>query len=248
MISRVGMDRDATPWLSGRVPDGYWSRAANRRRYMDWLGKKCGFQTSEDWHHITKRTFYKNRGGGLLANYYRDSPFAAMREYKPRCEWKPWLFRSVPQGFWQSAGNRRAYMDWLGKELKCKQTSDWYRITKEDFYSHCGGGLLANYYGDSPLAALKEYRPSYPWKAWLLTSAPQRYWKRRAHRREYMEWLGKQLRVRRPEDWYKLTRKDFVRHGGGGLLVMYFAASPLKALQEYLPAYKWDSSRFQSDS
>src|SRR5579871_6570731 len=102
---------DPTPWIHGRVPVGFWSRVVNRRRYMDWLAKTCGFRRPEDWHEVTKQHFHANRGGGLLANYYRDSPVLAIREYRPQYEWKVWLFKCVPQGFWQDPENRRAYMD-----------------------------------------------------------------------------------------------------------------------------------------
>lgn len=244
MTKTSNADLSRTPWLAGRVPDGFWDVAENRLRYLEWLGERCGFRTTEDWYRVSKRHFYAHRGGGLLANYFRDSPFAAVQEYRPDYPWKAWLFRSVPQCFWQDVENRRAYMNWLGKLLGFRKASDWYAITKKDFYAHGGGGLLGNYYGDSPLAAMREYKPRYPWKAWLFKSVPQGFWKRSRNRSLYMEWLGRQLCCRRPEDWYRIQRKHFLRHGGGGLLVMYYADSPLKALQEFQPEVAWDPNRF----
>lgn len=238
--------RDPAPWLHGRVPDGFWSSLNNRRSYMDWLANTCGFSRPEDWHCVTKRHFHENRGGGLLANYYRDSPILAVREYHPHYPWKLWLFQCVPQGFWQAPKNRRAYMDWLGAQLGYITTSDWYQIVKEDFRRYAGAGLLYNYYDDSPIAAVYDYRPDYPWKAWLFSSVPQGYWQNPRHRRQYMDWLGARLGLEQPEDWYLVKRRHFAQHRGGGLLATVYADSPLKALREYFPDFEWDATRFQA--
>lgn len=234
------------PWLDGRVPDGYWSVTQNRHHYMDWLGQQLGFQRLSDWYRVTKRDFYRHAGAGLLAICHNDSPLAAVQDYRPRYAWKPWLFRSTPQGFWQYPANRQAYMRWLGRKLRFRRNADWYRVRKQDFYANGGGGLLANYYGDSPLAAVREFKPRYDWKPWLFSSVPQGYWQQLENRRAYVEWLGRQAGCKSPESWSRLTRAQFARHGGGGLLAAYYAGSPLRALQECRPGEDWDSLRQQA--
>jgi len=231
-VMTTGTRLEQTPWVDGRVPDGFWGLIRNRRRYMRWLGALKNFRRNEDWYRIRKRDFHENGGGGLLANYYNDSPYAALLEYKPHYDWKPWLFGSTPQGYWQKPENRRAFMDWLGKRLGFQKTSDWYGVTKRAFYQNGGGGLLANHYGDSPFAAVKEYRPRYPWKEWLFRSVPQGYWQAPENRRAYLAWLGKELGWKTAEDWSQLSRKHFLKHGGGGLLTTHYQSSPLRALKE----------------
>lgn len=173
-------------------------------------------------------------GGGILANCYHDSPYAAIKDFNPEYDWKPWLFRRAPQRFWRKLANRRLYMDWLGEKLGFTQNSDWYQVTKKDFYAHGGGGLLANYYNDSPLAALQDYRPRCVWKAWLFKSTPNGFWHIAKNRRAYMDWLGQRLKLSTPEDWHGLRVVDFRQNAGAGLLIGYYDSSPRRAIAEYL--------------
>ncbi len=152
------------PWLFRSTPQRFWMELTNRRRYMAWLGVQLGYWETSDWYQIKKENFYENHGGGMLANLHDDSPIAAVIEYRPAHQWKPWLFKSVPQGFWKAAENRRAYMDWLGKKLGCRTESDWLRVTRRDFEDNNGGGFLRNY-GSSPIRALQDYWPDQNWAA-----------------------------------------------------------------------------------
>lgn len=183
------IDSEFLPWTSGRVPSGFWDVTEHRCRYMSWLGQQCGFRTEDDWYSIQKSDFRQHQGRGLLANYYDDSPSTAVQECYPDYPWKPWLFRAVPRGFWSEVEHRRAYMDWLGDRLGFVRASDWYFIDKRDFYNNAGGGLLSKYFGNSPLAALLDYKPHYRWKAWLLRRAPRGYWKQLDNPRHVMAWI-----------------------------------------------------------
>ena len=234
----------STPWLQGRVPAGYWDDIGNRRRYLAWLGRRCGFESPEDWYGIRQKHFKKNCGGGLLANQYGFSVQAAVRELMPTYPWQPWLFGGVPQRYWQDAANRRRYMDWLGGKLGFRTEHDWYSITKRSFYKHCGGGLLANYYNDSPQQALHEYRPDVDWKPWLFQSVPQSFWQQADNRKQYMDWLANRLGYDLTTDWYSVHAADFYANGGGGLLTYYYGGSVGRALRDYRPDYCWEPERF----
>ena len=230
---------EPAPWQSGRVPNGFWDYAENRRRYMDWLGQRLGFREAADWYRVSRMDFCRNRGGSLLVMFYGDSPLAALQDYLPDYPWQPWLFKRVPQHFWREIENRRAYLDWLGKHLGFKTLTDWYQIAKSDFQKHNGGGLLANYYQDSPYMAMCEYRPDYRWKPWLFRSVPQHFWQDARNRRTYMKWLAAELKFKKPDDWYRVTKADFQQHGGAGLLSNYYHDSPFLAVRDYLPDHPW---------
>ena len=103
------------------VVDGFWKNKRNRSRYMKWLAHQLGIKCPEDWFKISKNAFYRNRGSGLLACYYGDSPIRALREYKKEITGKEWLFNSTSQGFWSKQENRRRYLEWLGEELHVKE-------------------------------------------------------------------------------------------------------------------------------
>ncbi|MEX0652972.1 MAG: hypothetical protein WD534_18620 [Phycisphaeraceae bacterium] len=231
-------------WVAGRVPNGYWQRRANRLRYMNWLGRRLGYKTTNDWYRLTRQAFLDHCGGGLLATVYRHSPIVALRDYKPRVDWKPWLLRSTPQAYWKDPQHRRAYMDWLGRTLRFKTAEDWYKLRQEDFHAHGGTGLLAIYYHNSPQAALAEYKPRVRWRHWAFGATPQGYWHVKANRLRYMRWLGRQLGFRKPDDWYRLTRRHFREHGGAAMLRVIPGGSPHDAVRELFPDRDWLEWRF----
>ncbi len=220
-------------WIRGRVPAGFWDQHENRRNYMHWLGGQLGFHTVTDWYNLTKRHFDEQHGGGLLALRYQASPLAALREYFPQIQWQEWLFKSTPQGFWKDPHNRRRYMRWLAGELNLQRTEDWYRIRKEDFHRHHGGGFLSNIHHDSPISAVREFEPNYPWKEWLFLSVPKNFWRNSDNRQAFMNWLGEKLDYRTESDWGKISKQDFYANGGGGLLANYYGDSPTCAVRKY---------------
>lgn len=237
---------DPPVWVKGKVPAGFWDNPTHRRKYIRWLGATLGFAKRTDWYQLSKQDFHANYGGGLLANYYGDSPQRALLELYPKYAWKCWLFRSTPQGYWQNPEHRMEYMDWLGKKLGYKTDEDWYQITRADFHTNHGGGLLANYYRDSVFEAIKEYRPDVKWDSWLFKTVPQGFWLEKENRLSYLKWLGKKLGFRRTNDWYRLTREDFSRNNGEGLFITHYNGSRMRVLQELKPDHKWDADKLKS--
>jgi len=47
----------------------------------------------------------------------------------PTHEWHPWKFSKVYPGFWRNPDNVRLYVEWLGKELRLNDLSDWYNVS-----------------------------------------------------------------------------------------------------------------------
>ncbi len=230
-------------WLFDQVPLNFWDEPENRRRYMDWFGEQFGFRKPEDWYRITQKDFHRHKGTGFLG-YYQNSPSVAVREYFPEYDWKEWLFDNAPNNFWDEPENSRRYMQWLGEKLGFKKPEDWYKITGKDFHSNNGGGLLASYYQDSPSAAVIEYFPEYEWREWFFETVPQNFWKKPKNRHRYMTWLGEKLGFRKPEDWYRITAKDFHSNNGGGLLASYYQDSPSLAVMAYISDYDWQPEKF----
>ena len=215
---------------------------------MTWLGKQLGYTKINDWYGLTQQHFRDHGGNGLLANYYRNSPVDAVREFKPSRKWNEWQFHATPQRFWRKKVNRIRYMDWLAKELKIRRPEDWYRVTRKDFYEHDGAVFLKNYRESSPQEALREYMSKYKWCPWLFTRVPNGYWEEPKNQIVYIKWLGSTLGYKKQADWYQLTREDVKASGGGALLSMYFNNSILHMLESAYPKKKWDRSRFNASS
>lgn len=155
-----------------------------------------------------------------------------------------WTRGRVPNGYWRVRPNRLRYMNWLKRRLGFTRRADWYDLTRQDFIDHHGGGLLATVYDHSPIKALNDILPDIDFKPWLMAKAPQGFWARKHNRWTYMAWLGDQLGIRSAEDWYAVTKADFIHHYGEGLLVNHFGSSPLRAIREFLPRHDWIEWRF----
>ncbi len=156
----------------------------------------------------------------------------------------PWLLGRVPNGYWDRRCHRVAYMEWLGRRLGYSAPEDWYAITRSHFSGNHGGGLLVSIYADSPLKALCDFMPEYDWCPWLFRRTPQRFWAERANRRAYMRWLELQLQIQHPDQWYGVTKNDFIENHGHGLLGNYYGDSVFAAVKEHLPRRRWLPWRF----
>ena len=134
------------PWEMAVTPMGFYESKENRIAATRWLVDKLG----KDPRDITKEDFNSNRLRGLLVEYYKDSPYAALLEagYK----FYPWEMKMTPTGVYDSKENRVAAIKWLVQKLK-KDPRD---ITGEAFHTNRLGGLLVEYYKDGPYEALLE--------------------------------------------------------------------------------------------
>lgn len=233
---------DWYPWLFCRTPQRFWAERANRHVYMQWLERQLAIERPDQWYEVTKEDFVRNSGHGLLSNYYGDSVFAAVKEYLPRRRWLPWRFATVPQGFWQKADNRFRYLDWLAKRLRIRVPEQWYSVTYRQIADN-HGATLAAYYDYSVLKIVNDYLPDHDWKPWLFRKVPKDYWQDPASRQRYLVWLGDMLGFRSPGDWYRLSRQDVVRTGGGLVLTSICHNRMENLLQERYPKYRWNFKR-----
>ena len=71
---------------------------------------------------------------------------------------------------------------------------------------------------------------------------PEGFWEKRANRRTYMGWLGRQLGFGTPKDWCELRHGDFTDNGGKSLLKYY--GSLANAMRDYMPNRDWIARSF----
>jgi hypothetical protein len=143
------------------------------------------------------------------------------------------MFDNTPKGFWHDRKNRRRYMLWLGAKLGFQTLDDWYAVTTDDFNANYGRQFLKRY-GALPFAAVRDCFPRHPWHEWKFTRVPVGFWDDLDNCRRYVRWLGKVLNVRRPQDWHRVRRRDWVANCGGGLLAKYH--SHWNVLRKCIPA------------
>ena len=212
-----------------KKPAGFWINENNKRLYCDWISSELNYKKIEDWYKVTGKDFVDNGAGGLLSIYI-DSPIAILKDVYPEHNliWeKEWLFNCTTRNFWDKHENQRLYCDWLSSELNYKKIEDWYNITQQIINNNKGSGLLDKYNG-SPGALLKAVYPEHNsiWeKEWLFGMTSLNYWSNFENHKIFCVSLYQKLEYTCMEDWYKVTGKDILDAGGGGLLMKYYENS-----------------------
>ena len=47
--------------------------------------------------------------------------------------------------------------------------------------------------------------PDYNWLPWKFSATPKNYWSEPENQRKFIEWAGKQLKIKDMSDWYTKT-------------------------------------------
>jgi hypothetical protein len=233
---------DNPEWVTmRRLPLYFWDDEHNHKRYMRWLGMQLGFEKPADWYAVTTEDFLQRRGAGFL-EYYDHSYLQALQWYFPKYDWKPWLFGQAPNGYWHNIENCKKYVRWFEAQKGFANIEGWYGITQDDVYELNGSGLM-DHYACSIQRLVNAIYPDHNWKPWLFVQVPKNYWPQKQNRIAYMRWLGEQLGYTQLEDWYALTKFDFVAHHGASLI--QFGHKPIDLVRELHPRQRWNAWLFK---
>jgi len=74
-------------WMFKVAPNGMWKDYAIRKEYIEWLGKRLGFNNKEHWYGISVNAINDNCGSGLLCGYYNGSPYRLIKDVFPEYKW-----------------------------------------------------------------------------------------------------------------------------------------------------------------
>ena len=119
--------------------------------------------------------------------------------------WLPWKFTKVQTDYWTHSENQKQYMEWLSKELKIEHWEDWYQVTRKSITGNYGTSLL-RLYEDSPSKLIISFFPQFPWIPWKF-NVPNNFWADPFNQKQYMIWLGKELKIASMDDWYHITKE-----------------------------------------
>src|SRR5690349_8425763 len=73
---------------------------------------------------------------------------------------------------------------------------------------------------------------------------PLGFWEKKENQKWFFHWLGKRLGYKDLDDWYNVTTRDIIRHGGGGLLKGCYNGSVSQTMQGVYPEHNWMRWRF----
>src|SRR6056297_2757828 len=182
-----------------RLPAFFWNDEHNHKRYIEWLGIQLGFEKPVDWYAVTSEDFTDRRGHGFL-EYYEHSYVRALQKHFPTYDWKPWLFRQAPKGYWHQLENCAKFVHWFESEKGFASPDGWCGITQDDIYDLHGAGLM-DHFECSVQRLVRTIYPDRDWKPWLFVQVTKGFWPERKNRVLYMKWLGQQLGYEAPDDW-----------------------------------------------
>ena len=228
---------------NGHVIRGTWKHKKNHRYFFECLGKELGYTLQEHWYGIDKEKLIYY-GKSLLRNYYCSSPCQFVKAMNPNAHFFEWRFSNVPNYFWKEEVNRKRYAFWFGLKLGYLIPEHWYQLKKKAIKNNYGGGLLANYYSDSPIKFVRDMFPKYQFYEWMFSNTTNAFWKEEVNRKQYANWLGRILGYTCPEHWYQVTFRLVVDNRGAGLL-RYYSNSPSTFVKEIFPEYPWVSTKFK---
>lgn len=75
-------------WMFTRVPPRFWDDVENRRRYVQWLGRRLGYREMADWAQVSRKDFKDHFGGWLIMKY--RSCWDLLEECFPQFDWQPY--------------------------------------------------------------------------------------------------------------------------------------------------------------
>jgi len=148
------------PWFFHYVSSDFWSSPSNRKAFMDWLGKTLNVIEFNEWYQVKPSQVSQLGGFGLL-HLYAGSIQMVLASVYPEIDWRPWLFPSVPKGYWDIASNVQQYLCWVSDQLSLVRMEDWYDVSRKQLISLKGALLLKRYRG--LVCMLEKFFPTVYW-------------------------------------------------------------------------------------
>ena len=70
-----------------------------------------------------------------------------------------------------------------------------------------GGSSLLNMNESSLSKLLSVVYPEYNWLTWKFSVSPHNFWSDVKNQRKFMDWAGRELKIKEMSDWYNVSNK-----------------------------------------
>jgi hypothetical protein len=244
-VTQLLSEIDFLIWEFPSVPPGHFQDAKNRMKYIQWFEREMKIQNPQDWYKVTVDEVLK-RHGGWAKTFYRKNK-ESMRLGMARESFPAFRFDAMEfvdkngnraNGYWNSWWNQQKYLAELEEKLGFWSTDCWYDFATTDLTCD-DAGIVMRVFGGLVATARARY-PWYDYKEWLFSgNVPDGFWKEAKNRKAYLTWLEGQMRIKGPEGWYQVTKEDFVKYNGGGLLQdsRFYGHDVSRAAKELYPEF-----------
>jgi hypothetical protein len=81
--------------------------------------------------------------------------------------------------------------------------------------------------------------PEYDWKLWLFNKTPVGLLDDWQFRKDAIDWFGNEIGIEKPEDWYRVSRKEFKEKRLWGLLSRQYSSSVFNLVNDLYPEIDW---------
>ncbi|MDA7461524.1 hypothetical protein N8914_05905, partial [Planktomarina temperata] len=225
-------------WRLKQAPEGTLKDNKRIKQYLEWLENKLGYKEPEDWYQINANDFKANYGGSLLAYH---PMMDLVKILHPSL--LDWLFKVVPDGYWKKLQNQKAVLDYITEQEKFLSLNDWYNVSFKDIFGKYKVQRLVMEY-NSAVDCLAANYPDHDFVFWKFTRS-RGHWSSKTNQRDYIDWLGNQLGIGHPADWYNVTEQDFIDNHGITLLGQYYSSNIADCIMNILKdEYPWEKIRF----
>lgn len=230
-------------WQFSAPSPGFWMDPRTQRAWMDWYADSRGMETLTEFYKLRASHFREAGAYGMLS-HFKLSIVNMFESIYPECNWNIALFHeSKTRGFWNSIYNQKKFIQHIKWQFNIEDPEDWYRLTSNDVIRRGGRGLLLKYSGLLSEVLNGVYKTNF-WRPWLFPTVPTRYFNNNENLREYVEWIAKQLGIKKKEDWYDVTIKQLLKVGGyRGLMRSKLGGLP-EVLQKVYPEFPWEPQNF----
>jgi hypothetical protein len=100
-----------------------------------------------------------------------------------------------------------------------KKPDDWYRLNSEALVKNYGGALFSHY--DGIFHLLSKVKPELGLLPWKFGQVSANFWNNLENRQTYFTWLERELKIKKPEDWYSIEASMVAEKFGSLLMSRY---------------------------
>jgi len=155
----------------------------------------------------------------------------------------------VKYGTWKNPNNHQIWFEWMRKSLNFIEPEDLYKLNKKMITTMKGYGLFKNYYRTCTYELVKALcLDDYMFIPWKFTQTSHTYWADFKNHKVFAVWYGKELGYTTMEDWYQISKKEFKKKGGYGLLQRDYNSSVIRFVKKIFPEYEWLEWKFTQTS
>jgi hypothetical protein len=263
------------PWLfSGKglkMPDKTWDQKKNRILYIRWLVKKLGFKKKVEYYGLKENHFSKNYGANLLHSNSKVGRkkfdiIDLLEETYPNYEWQFWKFSKISNNFITEKQKKnlsekelkvlklkikkrhKLVFKWILKQEKIPQSSNKiYDLSNSIVKKYKGARSLLKTYKNFPdlvISLLDVKIDRFKFK-----HNGRGFWEDKKNHTEAIQYLAKELGIKKCNDWYTVQYDDFDKIGIGRMpSLREYKGSFAKCIIKNIPKCKLVESKFDRSS